>query len=311
MILNTNVQALLATKGLWQTNNKLQKASTKLSLGTKINKSGDEPAGLAVANKMRMELKGIEMADRNVNDAISLIQTAEGGVAEMQNMAQRLRELAVQASTDAMTDNDRSLLQLEVKSLVEEIDAVSQKIQFNKKSLLNEDYETFTFQVGSSIGQELAVDLKPINSAVLGISLEEADVYDDYGVKEQDKMIAAQPTPPAGAPAPPPVPPQRIDGMDLTTITGAQDALVRCDKAIERISIYRANMGANQNKLEKTSNSLIISQENTHAALSRVIDTDMASEMSEYTKNNVLVQAGIAMLSQANQRPNQLLSLLK
>lgn len=311
MILNTNTQALLATKSLWQTNNKLEKASARLSLGTKINKSGDEPAGLAVSNKMRMELKGLEMADRNVNDAISLIQTAEGGVSEMQNMAQRLRELAVQASTDAMTDSDRSLLQLEVKSLVEEIDAVSQKIQFNKKSLLNEDYESFTFQVGSSLGQELEVNFKPINSAVLGISIEEADVYDDYGVKEEDKMIAQQPTPPAGAPAPPPVQPQKIEGMDLTTIKGAQDALVRCDKAIERISIYRANMGANQNKLEKTSNSLVISKENTQAALSRVMDTDMASEMSEYTKNNVLVQSGIAMLSQANQRPNQLLSLLK
>lgn len=311
MILNTNVQALLATKSLWQTNNKLQKASTNLSLGTKINKSGDEPAGLAVANKMRMELKGLEMADRNVNDAISLIQTAEGGVAEMQNMTQRLRELSVQASTDTMTDNDRSLLQLEVKSLVEEIDAVSQKIQFNKKNLLNEDYQEFTFQVGSSLGQELQVNLKPINSAVLGISTEEADVYDDYGVKEEDKLAAQQPPVPPGGPVPPPVAPQKIQGMDLTTITGAQDALVRCDKALERISIYRSNMGATQNKLEKTSNSLVISEENTHAALSRIMDTDMASEMSEYTKNNVLVQSGIAMLSQANQRPNQLLSLLK
>ncbi|WP_250278102.1 flagellin N-terminal helical domain-containing protein [[Clostridium] colinum] len=291
MILNTNVQALLTTNALWHRNNSLQKASTNLSLGTKINKSGDEPAGLAVANKMRMQIKGLEMADRNVNDAISMIQTAEGGVSEMGNMVQRMRELAVQASNDTLTKEDRETIQREINELSEEIDAVSEKIEFNKKKLLNEDYEKLIFQVGGSTGQELEIDMKNINSEVLGVSIKEGKKYDKNGNLVQ--------------------PEEQVKALDYTTVEDAQEAITRCDEAIERINNYRATIGSTQNRLEKTSNSLVISEENTKAALSRVVDTDMAEEMSEYTKNNVLVQSGIAMLSQANQRPNQLLSLLQ
>lgn len=289
MILNTNVQALLTTNALWHRNNALEKASTNLSLGTKINKSGDDPSGLAVANKMKLQIKGLEMADRNVNDAVSMLQTAEGGIGEMQNIVQRMRELAVQASNDTLTESDRELIQKEVVELSEELNSISQKMEFNKKKLLNDDYDSFIFQVGGSTGQELEIDFKELNAAVLGVSTATAREYDEDGNPTLNV----------------------IPGIDYTTIQGAQDALARCDKAIDRINNYRANIGANQNRLEKTSNALVISEENTHAALSRVIDTDMAAEMSEYTKNNVLVQAGIAMLSQANQRPNQLLSLLQ
>ena len=289
MILNTNVQALLTTNALWHRNNALEKASTNLSLGTKINKSGDDPSGLAVANKMKLQIKGLEMADRNVNDAVSMLQTAEGGIGEMQNIVQRMRELAVQASNDTLTESDRELIQKEVVELSEELNSISEKMEFNKKKLLNDDYDSFIFQIGGSTGQELEIDFKQLNAVVLGVSTTTAREYDEDGNPTRNV----------------------INGIDYTTIQGAQDALSRCDKAIDRINNYRAKIGANQNRLEKTSNALVISEENTHAALSRVIDTDMAAEMSEYTKNNVLVQAGIAMLSQANQRPNQLLSLLQ
>lgn len=289
MILNTNAQALLANNALWHRNNALAKASTNLSTGTKINKSGDDPTGMAVSNKMRLQIKGIEVADRNVNDAVSLIQTAEASVGEMQNITQRMRELSIQASTDTLTDDDRKLIQQEVEELVEELDSISERTEFNKRRLLNDDYEEFIFHTGNDYRENLTVNFRPINSAVLGISTKPARKYDDNGNVGRDM----------------------IDGIDYTTVEGAEEALERCDKALDRISVYRSNLGANQNRLEKTSSALLISEENVQAALSRVLDTDMAGEMSEYTKNNVLVQAGISMLSQANQRPNQLLSLLQ
>lgn len=291
MILNTNVQALITTKALWQRNNDLQKVSEHLSTGTKINKSGDDPAGLAVANKMRMQIKGLDMADRNSNDAISLVQVAESGVSEMEDMVQRMRELSIQAATDTLTDNDRELIQLEIDQLTQEIDSLSNKIEFNQKSLLNDNYEEFKFQIGTGEGQELSLSLKKINSEVLGISLKEADKYDDNGNLVQ--------------------PPAKVDALDYTTRQGAENAIDRCDTALDRINNYRSTLGAIQNRLEKTSSSLVVNQENTKGALSRIVDTDMAAEMAEYTKTNVLVQAGISMLSQANQRPNQLLSLLQ
>lgn len=289
MILNTNIQALLTTNSLWHRNNALEKASANLSMGTKINKSGDDPTGMAVSNKMRMQIKGIEMSDRNVNDAISLIQTAEGSISEMQNITQRMRELAVRASNGTLTTSDRETIQREIVELSREIDSISSKTEFNKTHLLNNNYDEFTFHTGNGSTDNFTVSFKEINSAALGISTDVAAVYDDEGNPQN----------------------LNIDGLDYTTVEGAQDALERCDKAIERINIYRANLGAAQNRLETTSKALVISEENVHSALSRVLDTDMAGEMSEYTKNNVLVQAGISMLSQANQRPNQLLSLLQ
>ncbi len=291
MILNTNSQALLANNALWHRNNALVKASTNLSIGTKINKSGDDPTGMAVSNKMKLQIKGIKLADRNVNDAVSLIQTAEASVGEMQNIAQRMRELSIQAANGILTTDDRRLIQQEIEQLSEELDSISERTEFNKKRLLNDDYEEFIFHTGNDYRDNLTVSFKAINAEVLGLSTKRAPEYDDNG----------NPLP-GGA---------MIDGLDYTTVNGAEDALERCDTALKRISSYRANLGANQNRLEKTSSSLVISEENIQASLSRVLDTDMAGEMAEYTKNNVLVQAGISMLSQANQRPNQLLSLLQ
>nr|WP_317357389.1 flagellin [uncultured Tyzzerella sp.] len=281
MILNTNRQALLANNALWHRNNDLAKAATNLSTGTKVNKSGDDPTGMAISNKMKLQIKGLELADRNVNDAVSLLQTAEGSIGEIQNIVQRMRELAVQSSNDTLTEEDRKTIQQEIVQLSEEIDSISQRTEFNKRRLLNDDYDSFTFHTGADYRDNLTVSFKTLNSEVLGLNI------------KSNKMAGSK------------------LGLDYTTVKGSQEALERCDNALDLISEYRSNIGANQNRLEKTSSALVIAGENTKAALSRVRDTDMAGEMADYTKNNVLVQAGISMLAQANQRPNQLLSLLQ
>ena len=291
MIINTNTQALLTNNALWHRNNALVKASTNLSTGKKINKVGDDPTGMAISNKMKMQLRGIEMADKNVNDAISLVQTAEGALVEVQNMTQRMRELALQASNGTLTTNDREVIQKEVSQLSQEIDEISRRTEFNNKKLLNKDYESFIFHTGTRTDNNFALSLKEINSVSLGLSTKRENAYDE----NLDEIK----------------PKKEIDGLDCLTPEKAQDAINRCDEAIKRIDIYRSNLGAAQNRLEKTSNALVISEESTHQSLSNVLDTDMAGEMAEYTKNNVLVQAGISMLSQANQRPNQILALLQ
>lgn len=291
MILNTNRQALLATNALWHRNNDLGKAATNLSIGTKVNKTGDDPTGMAVSNKMKLQIRGIEMADRNVNDAVSLIQTAEGTIGEMENIVQRMRELAVQGSNGVLTPEDKELIQKEIEQLAQELDGMSERSEFNKRHLLNDDYEELTFHIGSNHTDNFTISLKPLNSSVLGISTKEnAPKYDVDGNSIKGETVPA---------------------LDYTKEGGAEEAIGRCDEALKRINKYRANLGANINRLEKISSSLVISEENARIALSRVVDTDMAGEMAEYTKNNVLVQAGISMLSQANQRPNQLLSLLQ
>lgn len=382
MILNTNVQALFSTNALWHRNNALEKTSTNLSLGIKINKSGDDPSGLAISNKMRMQIKGIEIASRNTIDAISLVQVAEGGLTEVASICQRMRELAVNASNDTLSKKDRELVQIEINELVDEIDSISNKIEFNKKPLLNDDYEDFIFQIGGSEEQDIKLELKKIDSKDLGVHtrhtgpkgekllmhtkvgsngeelLIERDrngvpVIDNDGnvkyemvngnyqttatppveiepedVKEPNIIEAGEslyiknnagayytknPVTPNPNPTTPVVilPNAIIKRLDYTTSKGAQDAIKRCDSAISDISEYRSRLGATQNRLDNNNNSLMIAEENTKVSLSRILDTDMAKEMSEYTKNNVLVQSGIAMLSQANQRPNQLLSLLQ
>ncbi|MDE6181734.1 MAG: flagellin [Eubacteriales bacterium] len=278
MIINVNMQAVITNSSLWNKNRSLQKNSKNLSLGTKINTAGDDPAGMAISNKMKSQIAGLEIADRNTNDAISLIQTAEGALAEVQNMVQRMRELAIQGATDTVTDEDRKLIQQEIDQLVEEIDSVSERVEFNERTLLNDKYGSLIFQVGEKEGMELTFDLKNMNSESLGLSTLNGTVKDN---------------------------------IKYLTVQDCEKAIETCDNAISKISEFRSELGATQNRLEKNSSSLIVSTENSKIALSRIIDTDMAYEMAEYTKNNVLVQSSLAMLAQANQRPNQLLSLLQ
>lgn len=274
MIINTNIQALITNNALWQRNNDLQKNSKNLSLGTKINRAGDDPAAMAIANKMKSHIRGLEIADQNTNDAISLMRTADGALSEVTNITQRMRELAVQGANDTLTDEDRAIIQQEIDGLVNEIDAISKRIEFNGRTLLDDKFGELTFQVGDKEGMELTFVTQKIDSESLGL-------------KVGDKIISYE------------------------TLEDCSNAIETCDNALSTINSFRAEFGSTENRLEKNSNSLIVSTENANSALSRIRDTDMAYEMAQYTKNNVLVQAGIAMLSQANQRPNQLLSLLQ
>lgn len=280
MIINTNMQAVITNNSLWSKNIKLQKNSKNLALGTKINTAGDDPAGMAISNKMKSQIAGLEIADRNTTDAISLMQTAEGAVAEVQSMVQRMRELAVQGATDTLTDDDRKLVQEEINQLVTEIHDFSERVEFNERTLLNDKYDTLTFQIGEKEGMELTFDFKNMDANSLGFC-----TLNGTGNIQ--------------------------DIIDYSSRQGCENAIEICDKALSQISSFRSELGAVQNRLDNNNNSLAVSTENSKIALSRIMDTDMAYEMAEYTKNNVLVQSGLAMLAQANQRPNQLLSLLQ
>lgn len=294
MIINTNIQAVITNNSLWHKNNKLAKNSKNLSMGTKLNSAGDDPAGMAISNKMKSQIAGLEIADRNTNDAISLIQTAEGALSEVTNMVQRMRELAIQGATDSVTDNDRALIQEEVNALVKEISSVSQKIEYNERPLLNGKGGSFIFQIGEKEGMELKFDLQSMDPYKLGFM-----TLEDIVEKPED--------------APPNAlePLKKPTIISYKTVEDCEKAINVCDNALKIVNTFRAELGATQNRLEKNSNSLVISAENSKKSLSRIVDTDMAYEMSEYTKNNVLVQSGLAMLAQANQRPNQLLTLLQ
>lgn len=295
MILNTNMQAVITNNSLWHRSRNLQKNSYNLALGTKINKAGDDPAGMAISNKMKSQIAGLEMADRNTNDAISLIQTAEGSLAELQGMVQRMRELAVQGASDTLTSSDRINISAEIQQLVEEIDSLSEKVEFNERPLLNDKYDKLTFQIGEKEGMELVFDFKKMDSESLGLS----------------KSVPITPPPPAPLPGQPAPPTTKKEIIDYSDSKNCVEAINKCDAAIKTVSTFRAELGAVQNRLEKNSTSLITSAENAQISLSRLMDTDMAYEMSNYSKNNVLVQSGLAMLAQANQKPNQLLTLLQ
>lgn len=276
MIINHNTAALVTNNALGKANTKAEKASKRLSTGYKINTAADDAAGLAIANKMKAQIRSLEMADRNCNDAISLVQTAEGGLSEVQNMIQRLRELAVQGSNDGLTANDREKIQDEVNALVEEIDSTSAKIQYNNNTLFDKEAasEDMVFQIGSNEGIVINFRMQQIDAGTLDVQ-------------------------------------QFTDDNMFCTQAGCENAIEICENALEKVSGFRAKLGSLQNRLDYTSASLQTSDVNAQYSLSRIQDTDMALEMTNYTSYNVITQAGISMLAQANQRPNQILSLLQ
>lgn len=295
MIINHNIPSLVTNNALQKSNISTDKSSKRLSTGKRLNSASDDAAGMAIANKMKTQVRGIQMADRNCNDAISLIQTAEGGLSEIQNMLQRMRELAIQAANGTLVTSDRGKIQDEVDQLISEIGDTSKKVQFNTLGLFDTD-KTFKFQVGQNEGLTLSVSIDAMTPAKLckdpktpGSSPNIAELASTGG-----KYVFGT-----------------EKGAYVDQTTAGTDAIETCDGAIDMISSTRSSLGAVQNRLEYTISSLGTSAENAQTALSRIEDTDMASEMTEYTKNNVIVQAGLSMLGQANNRPNQLLNLLQ
>lgn len=268
MFINTNVGAMNAHRNLSFNNTNMNKTMEKLSSGYRINRAADDAAGLAISEKMRFQINGMQQAQRNANDGISLIQTAEGALTEVHSMLQRLNVLANQSANGTYASTDRAKVDLEVQQLLGEISNIAGKTKFNGISLLNQT-TTITFQVGVNQGDEIKISRGSMGATALS-----------------------------------------VNGINLKTLAGAASAVGKIEKAIETVSEQRAKFGAVQNRLEHTINNLGVNVENLSAAHSRIRDADMASEMTSFTKNQILVQAGTAMLSQANSVPQNVLRLL-
>ena len=273
MIINHNISSLNAWRNLENTNNAMQKSLEKLSSGYRINKAADDAAGLAISEKMRAQISGLDVAKRNAQDGISLIQTAEGAMNETSAILQRMRELAVQASNGTLTDGDRDQIQKEVDQLGSELDHIANSTTFNGVNLLNSSASTVTLAIGSSA----------TSSDLLTVSLVDVTATSLVG----GSTVA------------------------VDSATAAQTAVSTIDAAINVVSGNRADFGAIQNRLEHTIANLGTASENLSAAESRVRDVDMALEMANFTKNQILLQAGTAMLAQANQVPQTVLQLLR
>ncbi|KAA0548319.1 flagellin [Bacillus sp. BGMRC 2118] len=274
MRINHNIAALNTHRQLSNASGAQAKSMEKLSSGLRINRAGDDAAGLAISEKMRSQIKGLEMASKNSQDGISLIQTAEGALNETHSILQRQRELAVQSANDTNTDADRAQLDKEFQQLTAEVERIGQNTEFNTKKILSAD-QTLDIQVGANTTQTMQITWKAQLSTSLG-----EDATD-------------------------------ISGQKVLTKGDATAAIAQLDLAIESVSKSRSQMGAFQNRLEHTINNLGTSAENLTAAESRIRDVDMAKEMMDQTKNSILAQASQAMLAQANQQPQGVLQLLR
>ncbi|UYO36612.1 flagellin Hag [Bacillus zhangzhouensis] len=305
MRINHNIAALNTLNRLSANNGASQKNMEKLSSGLKINRAGDDAAGLAISEKMRGQIRGLEMASKNAQDGISLIQTAEGALTETHSILQRVRELVVQAGNTGTQDKDTDLqsIQDEIKALQEEVDGISNRTEFNGKKLLDGTFKapvdpaapaagdkSLVFQIGANATQQISVNIEDMGA-------------DAIGTKAAGVIVTGQ----------------SVKDIDVTKFAdvaagdagGFDEQLKIVDSAINQVSSQRAKLGAVQNRLEHTINNLGASSENLTAAESRIRDVDMAKEMSEFTKNNILSQASQAMLAQANQQPQNVLQLLR
>ncbi|MEC0296980.1 flagellin Hag [Peribacillus frigoritolerans] len=301
MIINHNISALNTHRQLSSATNAQSKSMEKLASGMRINRAGDDAAGLAISEKMRGQIRGLDQASRNSQDAISLIQTAEGALNETTDILQRMRELATQAATDTNTTNDRGEIQKEMDSLTSEINRIGNTTEFNTQKLLNGSKNTATagtglqFQIGANENQSLTLEIGDMRAAALGLT----GTAGDTGFTAANGVSDGTNSTPGEA------------GLDVSTAANASAAITAIQGAIDTVSAERSKLGANQNRLEHTINNLGTSSENLTAAESRVRDTDMAKTMMEQTKNSILAQASQAMLAQANQQPQGVLQLLR
>ena len=286
MVINHNMSAQFANRSTGLTELSTTKNMEKLSSGMKINRAGDDASGLAVSEKMRAQIRGMNQASTNAQNGISFIQTTEGYLQETTDIVQRIRELAVQSSNGIYSDEDRMQIQVEVSQLVAEVDRIASQAQFNGMNMLTGRFAKPTgentvtgsmwFHIGANMDQRTQVFIGTMSAAALGL--------------------------------------RNIGSEEILTLAGPDDAnraIGTLDEALKKINKQRADLGAYQNRLEKTVVGLDIGAENLQASESRIRDTDMAKEMVDFTKNQVLTQAGTAMLAQANQSSQNVLSLLQ
>ncbi|NLM48301.1 MAG: flagellin [Epulopiscium sp.] len=270
MIINNNMQAINAHRQLGINATAQSKSIEKLSSGLRINRAGDDAAGLSISEKMRAQIRGLNQASRNAQDGISLIQTAEGALNETHAILQRMRELAVQAANDTYVDNDRSYIQAEIKQLTAEINRIASTTEFNTQKLLDGNYSGKKFQIGANAEQIVTLSIESMKSSDLD-----------------------------------------IDNIQVNSYADASEAITTIDEAISIVSKERSNLGAIQNRLEHTIKNLDTAAENLQASESRIRDVDMAKEIMQFSKLNILNQAAQTMLAQANQNPQSVLQLLR
>ncbi|MFZ5353321.1 MAG: flagellin [Bacillota bacterium] len=272
MRINNNMMAYNAHRQLKVNSFSQEKSLEKLSSGYRINRAGDDAAGLSISEKMRGQIRGLTQASRNAQDGISMIQTAEGALAETHAILQRMRELAVQAANDTNVTADRSAIKTEIDDLSQEITRIATKTQFNNQTLLTGSLTGAKIQIGANASEDLTIVINSMSAQALGVS---------YGV------------------------------LSVATNADATTAIGLINTAIGTVSTERASLGAKQNRLEHTIKNLDTAAENLQASESRIRDVDMAKEMMAFTKNNILNQAATAMLAQANQAPQGVLQLLR
>ena len=272
MVVQHNLTAMNSNRQLGMVTGQQAKSSEKLSSGYRINRAADDAAGLTISEKMRSQIRGLNKASSNAQDGISLIQTAEGALNEVHSILQRMNELATQAANDPNTSADRGAIQSEIDQLVSEIDRIQSTTQFNTMNLLDGTFSSKKLQVGSLSGQAITINIGNMNASTIGI---------------------------------------KAANMKVSSFSKAGGVMSAVAGALSKVSAQRSTLGALQNRLEHTIANLDVAAENTQSAESRIRDTDMASEMVQYSKNNILAQAGQSMLAQANQATQGVLSLLQ
>ena len=284
MIINHNMSSLYANRTLGVSDNQLMGNIEKLSSGQRINKAGDDASGLAVSEKMRSQIRGLNQANRNIQNGVSFIQSTEGYLQETQDILQRIRELAVQSANGIYSDEDRMQIQVEVSQLVSEVDRIASQAQFNGMNMLTGAFaqesaagRVMQFQIGANVDQNARVYIGTMTAQALGLK----------GAQGNDEQIG------------------------IATPDAANAAIATVDNALMAVSKQRADLGAYQNRFETAAQGVGVAAENLQAAESRIRDADMASEMVEYTKNQILTQSGTAMLAQANSQSQNVLALMR
>ncbi len=269
MVVQHNLSAMNTNRQLSGVQSAQSKSTEKLSSGYRINRAGDDAAGLSISEKMRSQIRGLNKAASNAQDGISLVQVAEGALNETHSILQRMNELATQAANDTNTSTDRTAIQAEIDQLTSEINRIQSTTQFNTMNLLDGTFSSKNLQVGSLSGQSIGISIKNMDASSLG-----------------------------------------VNALKVSSFASAGSSMDKIQSAINLVSTQRSTLGALQNRLEHTINNLNTTSENTQSAESRIRDVDMATEMVEYSKNNILAQAGQSMLAQANQATQGVLSLL-
>ena len=282
MIINHNMSSLYADRVLNISNDSIMKNMEKLSSGERINRAGDDASGLAVSEKMRSQIRGLNQASKNIMNGVSFIQTTEGYLQETTDILQRVRELAVQSANGIYSDEDRMQIQVEVSQLVAGVDRIASQAQFNGMNMLTgrfgqEGGAIMQIQVGANVDQNTRVYIGTMTATSLGLK----------GAQGSE------------------------EGISIATPESANLVIATIDEALKNVNKQRADLGAYQNRFEMAAKGVNIAAENTQAAESRIRDTDMASEMVEYTNNQILTQAGTAMLAQANSQSQTVLGLLQ